>query len=319
MKETFPEFSLLRTVPSDLQERPPLASSLQSFESSLYLIALGLYPTALIACVTAWEGALKAAFKIEDDDRISSHKLLKKADAEIPASALWNSDENTAFQKKRNQIIHYGFMPRDTELCAELLLRTGFRTLMTLYEHFFGFRLMWQQVDVRSEGLLALSAEDAATVGLVPQIGDLLWLGLTSYAREHAERKIDPKIYFSPLATCLQNGLKRGWASESEITAGEKSDEAGMLWEAQDATKEEVIRHFRDPSKALNCPLCGGVETAMVELDADAIEEGRLEVRRCFCVGCNWSVGSDAGFLAHDLLWGQFAGREDEILQELGH
>ena len=318
MKEEFPEFSFFRALPSDLQDRPPLASSLQSFESSLYLVALGRYPTALVACATAWEGALKAAFKIEDGDKISSSRLLERADDEIPGRFSWNPGENEIFRKKRNKIAHYGYMPRDKGLCAELLLRTGFRALISLYEHFFGFRLMWQQVDAQSNGILALSAEEAATVGLVPQIGDLLWLGLSTYAREHAERKIDPTIYFSPLATCLQNGLKRGWASAPEITASEKADETGMLWEAQNAMKNRVIRQFQDLSRALDCPLCDGVETAMVELDQEGIEEGRLEVRRCFCVGCNWSVGPDAGFLAHELLKDQLIGREREILRDYG-
>ena len=48
----------------DMLGQPPLASSLQSFETCLFLIALERFPSALVSCATAWESAIKSKLKI---------------------------------------------------------------------------------------------------------------------------------------------------------------------------------------------------------------------------------------------------------------
>ena len=63
-----PELRFLDKRPENLVAQPPLASSLQNFESCLFLIALGRYPHAFTACAFAIESALKAAFDIPSED-----------------------------------------------------------------------------------------------------------------------------------------------------------------------------------------------------------------------------------------------------------
>lgn len=46
-KEEQPSFVFFRATPADMMKQPPLASSLQSFETCLFLIALRRLPSAL--------------------------------------------------------------------------------------------------------------------------------------------------------------------------------------------------------------------------------------------------------------------------------
>src|SRR4029434_10175551 len=74
-----PRFHLFRLPPADLRARPPLASSLQSFESSLFLVALRRYPHALTACVFASESALKAVCNEPSARKDGLKELLTRA------------------------------------------------------------------------------------------------------------------------------------------------------------------------------------------------------------------------------------------------
>ncbi len=55
-----PRFELLANVPASVMETPPLASALQSFENSIFLVGLGRFPAALTACGTAVESTVRA-------------------------------------------------------------------------------------------------------------------------------------------------------------------------------------------------------------------------------------------------------------------
>ena len=56
-----PTFVFFRNRPDGLAEKPPLASSMQSLETSFFLIALYRYPHALSTCASAIEAAVKAS------------------------------------------------------------------------------------------------------------------------------------------------------------------------------------------------------------------------------------------------------------------
>ena len=62
--ETRPTLNFFRATPPDMLEWPQLASSLQNFETCLFSIALGRYPSAVMSCANAWENSIKARLKI---------------------------------------------------------------------------------------------------------------------------------------------------------------------------------------------------------------------------------------------------------------
>jgi hypothetical protein len=55
------QLHFFRSTPAEFMTRVSVASSLQSFETCLFLIALERYPHAFVACVFSIESALAAA------------------------------------------------------------------------------------------------------------------------------------------------------------------------------------------------------------------------------------------------------------------
>lgn len=139
--EVEPSLELFRRAPADLRSQPPLASSLQSFESCLFLLALGRYPHAFVACVFAIEGALKAGLRIPANDRVKLHELLERAGKEVPFIAEIPGEQRHRLGATRNTIVHYGFSPKDDEVTTMILLDTAVPLLAAAYEKFFRFNL----------------------------------------------------------------------------------------------------------------------------------------------------------------------------------
>ncbi len=143
-----PELLFFRKTPADLLARPPLASSLQSFESCLILIGLGRFPHAFTASVFAIESTLKAHFRLpwelsrEDNNRFGKlEKLLREALNEFPSLQSLPQDKLKEMRGTRNRIAHYGFSPKDDQVTAKLLLEIAIPLLATLYEAAFAFDL----------------------------------------------------------------------------------------------------------------------------------------------------------------------------------
>ena len=67
-----PTFNFFRATPPELLTNPPLASSLQSLETTFLLLSLERYPSALVTCVSAWESVIKAKLAIPPEDRRTS-------------------------------------------------------------------------------------------------------------------------------------------------------------------------------------------------------------------------------------------------------
>jgi hypothetical protein len=74
--EERPTLDFFRTTPPDMLAQAPLASSLQSFETCLFLVGLDRYPSALVSCASAWESALKAKLAIGPEEKVTLEKML---------------------------------------------------------------------------------------------------------------------------------------------------------------------------------------------------------------------------------------------------
>ena len=79
-----PSLIFLRNQPRDWLEQPPLASALQTFETSLINLAMGRYPSALVLTVSALESLIKAYRRIPapqtlmpDGKKVRDQYLLK--------------------------------------------------------------------------------------------------------------------------------------------------------------------------------------------------------------------------------------------------
>ena len=136
-----PSLLFFRDTPNNLVSLPPLASSLQHLETSYLMIAMNRFPHALINCGSAIESAIKAAIKASPDDRIDFRGLINKGQQKFPDFTKLSSKAIKKFRLKRNQILHYGFSPKDDEESAILLLETGYNLIEDCYESFFNFPL----------------------------------------------------------------------------------------------------------------------------------------------------------------------------------
>ena len=136
-----PRFHLFRLPPADLRARPPLASSMQSFESSLFLVALRRYPHALTACVFAIESALKAAFNEPSARKDGLQELLTRARRQAATIAAFSIDDLDSMRDTRNRIVHSGFSPKADGLAATLLLRPAIPLLRACYDGLLSFSL----------------------------------------------------------------------------------------------------------------------------------------------------------------------------------
>ena len=80
--ENSPTLDFFRATPRDMVSQAPLASSLQSFETCLFLIGLDRFPGALVSCASAWESALKAKLAIGPEERsITLGKMTRRTNA----------------------------------------------------------------------------------------------------------------------------------------------------------------------------------------------------------------------------------------------
>jgi hypothetical protein len=81
-----PRLHFFRNRPDEFTARAPLASSLQNFETCLFLIALIRYLHALVACVFSIESGLKAA--LPQHARESLRDLVGAARTQVAALRL---------------------------------------------------------------------------------------------------------------------------------------------------------------------------------------------------------------------------------------
>lgn len=319
MSKPDPVFQFLRTTPAGLRDNPPLASSLQAFETSLELIALGRYPAALIACVNAWESALKAGLKIPEGPRTPSlRSLLGQIENTIRPSANWYPERNLELIDKRNHMTHYGYTPRDSGECADLLLQTGYPGLCQIYVEFFGYHLMWQQIEPSIPSFNSLPAASLDRVGILPQVGDFLWLALDQFRRQQTSRSLDPQWYLRPLAWELQQGFRGAWTSQAEQNALVAFETRGGLFEEQQRIKQQVSSELGDFHTFFSCPICNGIDMLALEFDEKAAIRNQLQTKRCLCASCHFFLPEEAGFLAESLLGDEVPAAWQELRADCG-
>jgi hypothetical protein len=136
-----PTLLFFRHRPDGWATEPSVASSLQSVESSFFLIALRRYPHALSVCASAIESTLQAA-SIGAKESDGFQKLVKKAKKSSEAVSRFSDESLEHFRDTRNRITHHGFSPRDDSDSVSLYLAVGLPFLSLCYREFHKFDLM---------------------------------------------------------------------------------------------------------------------------------------------------------------------------------
>jgi HEPN domain-containing protein len=318
--EDAPFFQFLRATPSDLTDNPPLASSLQAFETALFLLALGRYPSALVSIGSALESALKAKLRIPPDKICYLWQMLDKL-RPLPASLEHfapKGDRNSLqarFSDMRNRIVHYGFSPRDDETSVVMLLETGFPFLCRVYEEYFDYFLDWKDIRPGATDFHALSQDEMRKAGLIPYLADHLRVAIQVY-QEGRQLDLPDRTYcINGLRRVVTHGIHLQARTWSVDRALDLADECGILFEAQAEELEKLERALGDFFWKFQCPVCFEWETARFALDEAKLNAGIIAPTRGACVECGFAVRADEPFLAGWLLADQIVEHRQAILE----
>lgn len=300
-----PVFWYVHSIPAELSNRPGIASSLQGIETSFLLVSEDRYPHALLALVTSLEGALKAAGEVPPEDRrtgldrllksLRSGSLLGTATSSPPCPVSWSDLDD--LRDTRNRVAHRGYSPRDNQVCADLLLRTGYPFALWLYETAFGLDFMRI---------------------LYPRIREHLQVALKVYPRLRDDGA-DADTAFVALGHLLQWGARKARAAywELEISESNYFDDE-RYQHVSKAVESRIAR--TDPAWAFDCPVCGDVGSFVCGLRLDVLAEGGPDpLDEGLCLNCQLRIPAQAQALTSELCRAEAVERAPEILAAFGY
>lgn len=294
---TFQEPTLLffRHRPEGWATNASIASSMQSLETSFFLIALGRYPHALSVCASAIESAMQAAH-IGAKEKDGLQDLIKKAKKSSKAVEGFGNESLDHFRKTRNQITHRGFSPQDDSESTSLYLEVGLPFLALCYREFHAFDLM--------DGLLMEYVEH---INIAQKV--------------HALSKNLPNLDMSYclhgfghlIRWCFKHSFSAGW----EINALVHAEDIGGKFERTYAEKQEIERLF-DVPWSFDCPVCNDLDSIVTELDASTLNKKVIRPIRMACTNCGFVVSNSQPYLSQVLLEKQVVKSTARILREYG-
>jgi hypothetical protein len=291
-----PNLEFFRTTPEDLMLRPPLCSSLQNMETSFFLIALGRFPHALVACASAIESAMKSALVIDPEEFINANKLYAKAINHFQSLSSFDKSELESFRFTRNRFAHYGFSPRDDEESAVLLLRTGYPFLIACYKEFFGFDI---------------------SDGLVVELSEQFGIAVDVYAKAKSISGLHFSYCFLAFSHLIRWSVRQSLMSGWENIASIHADEIGAKFDHCEKQKNELER-LLGTTWVFDCPICNDIDTFVCEIDQDQLDDHIVSLTRGVCSSCGLFVPKGCPFLVDALCREQIDEKCNEILRDFG-
>jgi hypothetical protein len=314
-----PTLHFFRSTPVGMAENPPLASSLQSLETTFLLLSLERYPSALISCVSAWESAIKAKLRIPPEDHeYPLAKSLGKIRQSMPNLMQFDRTLIDGVRKTRNRIVHYGFSPHDDQECGRLLLETGLPFLVALYRELFGFHLNWHDVRPGITDFMQLTKEEAIHVGLVPYLADQLFIVTMMYKLNKGREDFDLLHCFTAFNHFLRVMLRDCRSSNVDVLIVEQATSTGIRHELEEAEKKSVARQLGGSTWEFDCPICNGTQSIIAGLDESALEAGKPSLTWAICVACHLVLPVKATHLANLVLSRELRGQTQAILEDVG-
>ena len=159
-----PTILFFRHHPDTLIGDGKLTSSLQSLESSFFLIALSRFPHALTVCYTAIETAIRAS-GIGGKSKINPLSFMKRTKSE--KIAKYPRKDLEGLEQTRNRFIHQGFTSKDDTEATSLLLEVGLPFLWLCYKELHSFDAVtgllpeyWDQLDAAKKGCIPLQSKN---------------------------------------------------------------------------------------------------------------------------------------------------------------
>ncbi len=290
-----PSLLFFRKKPDGWLTSASIASSMQSLETSFFLIALGCYPHALLVCASAIESAMQAA-DIGAKERDNLQDLINKAKKLSKAVDGFGDESLDHFRETRNRITHRGFSSQDDSVATNLYLEVGLPFLSLCYREFHAFDLM--------DGLLMEYAKHINAAQNVHALAkNLLDLDM-SYCLNSFGHLI---------RWCFKNRFSAGW----EISALFHAEEIGEKFAKTYAEKKQLEALFETPW-SFDCPVCDDVDCVVAELDPNAMDMKEVSPMRMACTNCGFVVSKSQPYLSQVLLQKQVAEKKARVLNTYG-
>lgn len=290
-----PTLLFLRAAPAAAEKDLGIYNALQTFESSLLLLAFGRYPPALAQSVSAIESLLRNCFKCSDDESISlAGNLLDRACRK--SQTLKDVSEKTSMQwavQLRNDIIHRGSSPKDDAVSLEAFMGSTLPFFRSCLKELYGFELFDALLeDYRRHIDWARKAfHEAGRLGIANRTPSAS--ALTAFMRWQEMEATAPEGSYASLQGCTDEGYRR-------------------LADIKDA-----LEGTADNPWAADCPVCGSPAGMVVDLDGVALDEGQVTARRTACANCGYAVKGEWGFMVDILVGEQLERDRDEIIKTI--
>jgi hypothetical protein len=288
-------FHFLRSTPDKTEQRAPLISSLQAFETSLFLLSSCRFAHALVMCASAIESALKAKLELEESDKYTPpsggfprpyewRDLHNEVRNQYGYGKSWHDSMKSLFNR-RNSIIHYGYTPEGEKDATRVLLQDGYPLLSNYYIALFDFYLDYKDL-MSSKSLTANVAKCDPRNALVPDIADLWSNSKEIFNKAKNNAELDLWYCFYPLLTKIQHMTSR--LTIDEYDDGSMDD---ILFDEYSKKTSDLRSYFGDNCWNFDCPVCfSGYEKLISEFDNKELENGRFGFLRAKCVRCGFSV-----------------------------
>lgn len=310
-----PTLHFFRATPANLLKQPPLASSLQSLETTFFLLALERYPSALVSCATAWESVIKAKLGIPPDDEVKLWKLLDIIRDKFPALNRYNKWKIDEFRKTRNRLVHFGFSPKDDRKCGRYLVETGLPFLCSLYRELFDFYVNWHDLRPELADFMQLNDMEMAKAGLTSDFADQLHIVNAMHKLNRDRADFNPLFCFTAFSHYVRVRIKEAHKSYAEERVTERAESTGIRFETEEAEKQRLESKLSGETWEFDCPICAGVKSVIAELDRYALDRKRVNLTGCMCVSCHLVIPKGAYHLADLLLEKELEKQTQEILE----
>jgi hypothetical protein len=270
-------------------------SSLQSIESSFFLIALHRRPHALTTFVAGVESALQGA-ELDSKKGESLQNLIRNARPRSPRLRQLPDAEVDTLRLARNRFTHRGFSPRDDSEAVELFVRIAVPLAEAVYFDLHGFQFR---------------------EALFQEFAQLLSVGTAVCARARSADVVDLSYSLNAFSHLIRWRWQENFSTDWQLKALERAEQIGARFHDIREEKEELEGCF-SASCILDCPVCGGIDDAVCELDPETLKSRQLTPLRFACANCGFVVRSSEPFLSEALLVHQLAEHREMILADYG-
>jgi len=266
-----PNFQFLVNLPDheidQIISMPPLASAVQNFETSLLLISLKKYPSALACCAMAIESAWKAATHAGQDHKNDFASILGEVNQSFPKNApTFNLKD---FRKLRNDVVHFGYSPKDDESSAQMIFSTGIPVF-----------------------LLFMESHPNISINVNQSLNPVIFDHLKFVLELNKIGKINsvPAVKSS---TILEHSIKRMTLSQSWWQESALDSSLGQQIEFDEKMKIKKLLHDAwHCCEDLICPVCN-LNELVVRIDESLIGKRIIKGINAHCVNCDLNLASE--------------------------